>query len=79
MSPIVDGIAQKYPSQIDVIRVNARDDTGLEAFRQSGLSGHPGYLILVPEGDIWQVVYRATGIVDSAELERQVNAVLQAD
>lgn len=79
MSPIVDGITQKYQSQIEVIRVNANEADGAEAFHRSGLNGHPGYLLLVPEGNGWRVAYRAAGIVDSAELERQVNAVLKPD
>jgi hypothetical protein len=56
MSPIVDGLAARYGGQVAVVKLNALDGgTGQQAFEASGLPGHPGYVLLRPDGsELWR-------------------------
>ena len=56
MMPIVDGLEAQYGDDIAFIRLNARDnDVGQRSFEISGLPGHPGYLLMMPDGtEAWR-------------------------
>lgn len=56
MSPIVDGLSEQYGDAVSVVKLNARDGAvGEQAFELSGLPGHPGYVLLRPDGtELWR-------------------------
>lgn len=56
MTPIVDGLTAQYLGQVVVVKLNALDGgTGQQAFEASGLPGHPGYVLLRPDGtELWR-------------------------
>jgi hypothetical protein len=56
MTPIVDGLTAEYLGQVTVVKLNALDGgTGQQAFEASGLPGHPGYVLLRPDGaELWR-------------------------
>ena len=51
MEPIVDGLEQEYQEEITFFRVNAGTD-GRDTFSFYNLLGHPGYVLLNPDGDV---------------------------
>lgn len=51
MEPIVDGLEQQYLEEITFIRINAGTD-GRDTFNHFNLLGHPGYVLLKPNGDV---------------------------
>ena len=50
MNPIVDGIKQKYKSQIGVVYVSVDQPDGKELAREYGVIGTPTFLLLDSEG-----------------------------
>ena len=73
MAPIVDGLETQYNTDITFMRLNARDNgPGQQVFDMAALPGHPGLLIVKPDGtELWRHVGPATA--DSIE-----NALLDA-
>ena len=51
MEPIVDGLEQQYQEEITFFKVNAGTD-GRDTFSLYNLLGHPGYVLLNPNGDV---------------------------
>ena len=51
MEPIVDGLEQQYQEEIAFFRVNAGTD-GRETFSFYNLLGHPGFVLLNPDGNV---------------------------
>ena len=51
MEPIVDGLEQQYQEEITFFRINAGTD-GRDTFSHYNLLGHPGYVLLNPNGDV---------------------------
>lgn len=74
MRPIVDGLEVQYGEQVDFLYLNAGDgSTGQEAFDYYALRGHPGLLIITPDGAIsWQNV----GVADRETVEQQIQIAL---
>ncbi len=56
MTPIVDGLEAQYRDGIAFVRLNALDnDVGQRTFEVSGLPGHPGFLLMMPDGvEVWR-------------------------
>ncbi len=50
MNPIVDGIEQKYKSQVEVVYVSVDESDGKKLARESGVMGTPTFLLLGSEG-----------------------------
>jgi len=73
MSPIVDGVAQEYPTQLTVQRVNALTDNGLALMRQYQIPGHPVVLIIDRNG---QEVARLVGLQSAEAIEQTLQPVL---
>ncbi len=67
MMPIVDGLSERYGSEVAVIKLNALDRaTGEQTFELSGLPGHPSYLLMLPDGtEQW----RGVGLQTASDLE----------
>lgn len=74
MNPIVDGIAQEYLEKIDVRKLNVLNE-GRAAFEYFRMTGHPGYVLLKPDGTrVWTQI----GIVSREDMASQLDAVLAA-
>jgi thioredoxin-like negative regulator of GroEL len=67
MSPIVDGVEQKYSDTIAVKRVNANIDDGPAIMRAYRIQGHPTTLVFDNKG---QEVQRLLGPQLSETVER---------
>lgn len=52
MQPIVNGLNETYSDQIEFRELDANKPDGQQAFRAYALPGHPGYVLLNPEGEI---------------------------
>ena len=52
MQPIVNGLNETYGDQIEFRELDANAPDGQQAFRAYALPGHPGYVLLNPEGEI---------------------------
>ena len=76
MTPIVDGLTAQYGGQVTVVKLNALDGgTGQQAFEVSALPGHPGYVLLRPDGtELW----RGFGQQEPSALETALQAGLEA-
>jgi hypothetical protein len=52
MEPVVNGVEETYQAQIEFKSIDAATKEGQTFFRFYGLPGHPGFVLLKPEGDI---------------------------
>ncbi len=73
MSPIVDGIEQKYRDKIAVKRVNANVGDGPEIMRAYRIQGHPTTLIFNNQG---QEVQRFFGAQPSETVEEVLEKII---
>lgn len=70
----MDGLAADFTGTMTVGIMDALDgDTGERAFEASGLPGHPGYVLLAPDG---QELWRGFGQQEPDALRRAVQAAL---
>ena len=65
-------LRDEYKTDLEVVELNAQD-AGRDAFEKSGLPGHPGFIILMPDGT---ERYRAFGIVGEEKLRAAIIATL---
>ena len=57
MEPVVNGLKEKYMSDVEFRYIDAYSEEGQPIFQQFKLQGHPSYVLLNPAGDIlWQSV-----------------------
>jgi len=75
MQPIVDRLEQTYLERADFRSINAGIGEGKAAFQSYALPGHPGYVILSPEGD---VIWKGFGPQSAESLEGILDAGLTA-
>ena len=76
MRPAVDRLQAMYAEQMVFRYLNALDGAeGQATFRQLGLRGHPGYVILAPSGT---EVYRNLGAVDEGTLQEAIQIALDS-
>jgi hypothetical protein len=74
MRPIVDGLREAYGDEVRFVYLNALDGgEGAAAFGALSLLGHPGYVILTPEG---VERFRKVGAVDESVLVEALEAVV---
>ena len=73
MAPVVNGLEERYGVQIDFRWMDVNSAEGGEAFRYHQLLGHPGYVLLNPEG---QVLWTGLGEQSKETLEEQLLTAL---
>ena len=75
MQPIVNGFEASYSAEVVFRQFNAQDGAaGQHAFEAAGLPGHPGYVLLRPDGaEHW----RGFGAQPAAVLESALRESLQ--
>ena len=55
MTPVVNGLEERYATRIEFRALNAGFGEGKEAFEHYRLPGHPSYVLLNPDGVVlWQ-------------------------
>jgi hypothetical protein len=70
MTPIVNGLQAEFIGDVLFVYFNATDQAqGERAFRQSGLPGHPSYVIFQPDG---HELYRQIGVVEEQVLREAI-------
>jgi hypothetical protein len=52
MTPVVNGLEQKYDSSVAFLTLNAAIGEGKAAFEAYRLPGHPSYVLLNPGGEV---------------------------
>ncbi|MBI3941779.1 MAG: hypothetical protein HY326_02100 [Chloroflexi bacterium] len=72
MTPVVNGLQEKYQDRVDFRRLNAEKE-GKAPFEAYHLRGHPGYILLNPDG---KVLWQALGPKSAQELAAQIEAAL---
>lgn len=72
MHPIVDGLETEYGAAVNFVRLDA-GASGETAFAASGLPGHPGYVLLGPEGN---ERWRSFGQIPAADIIAAFESVL---
>jgi hypothetical protein len=73
MSPVVDGLAQKYGDRMIFQQLNVQGE-GADLFKQYHLRGHPAYVILDRRGTVaWQMV----GQVSRQDMEAAIRRALE--
>jgi len=74
MQPIVNGLNETYGDKIEIRELDANAPDGQQAFRAYALPGHPGYVLLNPQGN---VLWRGFGEQSREIIERQLDAALE--
>ncbi|GAB4449596.1 MAG: hypothetical protein Kow00120_19840 [Anaerolineae bacterium] len=75
MTLIVDGLEEGLGGAVAVVKLDALDGgIGERAFEASGLPGHPGYVLLTPDGE---ELWRSFGKLDSDALEAAVGDAIK--
>ncbi len=75
MAPVVNGLQEKYESEVEFLILNAGFGDGKEAFEHYRLPGHPSFVLLNPQGE---VTWQAFGPQAEASLEAAVLEALDA-
>ena len=53
----MNGLEVKYGDKLTFLREDVSTSEGQQAFRVAALTGHPGFLILKPDGtELWRAV-----------------------
>lgn len=73
MQPVVNGLKQTYTDQIEFRELDANTPNGQQAFRAYALPGHPGYVLLDPNGEI---LWRGFGELSRESIETQLQSVM---
>ncbi len=73
MEPVVNGIEEKYSEDVQVMRLNANQGKGQEAFRFYRLQGHPAFVLL---GSQSEALWSGLGVINTELLETQVENYL---
>jgi hypothetical protein len=72
MRPVVDEVRLQYQGRVAFAYLNANGD-GKEAFALYGFVGHPGYILLRPDGG---VAWRFLGVRTKVQFAREIERVL---
>ncbi len=70
MTPVVNGLRDKFDGRAAFVILNAAFGEGKDAFEAYTLPGHPSYVLLNPSGE---VVWRAFGPQAEATLESAID------
>ena len=73
MVPVVDGLEAKYQDQVACRRVDANSPTGKTAYQEYSLRGHPGFVLLTPDG---KTLWSGVGEQPAGALEEQIQMAL---
>jgi hypothetical protein len=73
MAPVVDGLEKKHQDQVEFRRLDANSPTGKAAFQAYALRGHPGFVLLSPDG---RTVWTGIGEQPAAILEESIRLAL---
>lgn len=73
MTPIVDGLEQKFGEQLAVKRINAAVGNGPEIMRSYRIPGHPTVIIFGQKG---QEVQRLFGVQPAKTIEEILASIL---
>ncbi len=73
MVPVVDGLEAKYQDQVAFRRVDANSPTGKTAYQEYSLRGHPGFVLLSPDG---KTLWSGVGEQPAGALEEQIQMAL---
>ncbi|HSM71908.1 MAG TPA: hypothetical protein VK851_10230 [Anaerolineales bacterium] len=73
MQPVVNGLNEIYSDQIEFRELDANAPDGQQAFRAYALPGHPGYILLNPEGE---VLWRGFGEQSRESIETQLQSAM---
>ena len=52
MAPVVDGLEEKYGDGVEFRRIDANSTIGKAAYQVYTLRGHPGFVLLSPDGTV---------------------------
>jgi hypothetical protein len=74
MEPVVNGLEKVYSDQVEFRRLDANSKDGEAAFKYYKLLGHPGYVILNPEGE---VLWSGIGEKSESEMTQQLISVIK--
>ncbi len=75
MTPVVNGLEDKYNGQVTFIILNAAFGEGKAALGAYLMPGHPSYVLLNPSGE---VLWRSFGVQFEAALETAIEDALVA-
>ena len=73
MVPVVDGLEEKYQEEVEFRRIDANSQTGKSAYQAYSLRGHPGFVLLSPDGTI---LWSGIGQLPADNLEEQIRSAL---
>ena len=73
MEPVVSGLEKEFDNEIEVMRLDANQGVGLEAFRFYRLGGHPAYVLLNPSGEL---LWTGVGVQQIEVIEAQIQELL---
>lgn len=73
MVPVVNGLAEKYQDKVEFRRIDAISPTGKSAYQAYSLRGHPGFVLLSPDGTI---LWTGLGELPAEILEEQIRLAL---
>jgi hypothetical protein len=73
MVPVVDGLEADYRDQVEFQRIDANSPIGKTAYQVYSLRGHPGFVLLSPDGT---TLWTGLGEQPTAILEEQILMVL---
>lgn len=73
MVPVVNGLEEKYQDKVEFRRIDANSPIGKSAYQAFSLRGHPGFVMLSPDGTI---LWTGIGEQPVEILEEQIRLVL---
>ncbi len=59
MTPIVDGLSEKFEGQISVVQLNAAQEANTKLQTRLGLRGHPSFAVIDADGSVVQPFFRS--------------------
>ena len=71
----MNGIAQTYSEVIEVRKLDVNSREGNQAFTYYQLPGHPGFILLDPQG---RVLWKGFGEQAGQQVEAEVKSALEA-
>ncbi len=73
MEPVVNGLEETHQDQIEFRSINANSTEGQKIFRFYALPGHPGFVLVNPEGE---VLWKGFGEQTEEIIEVELSAAL---
>jgi hypothetical protein len=73
MVPVVNGLEEKYQDEVEFRKIDVNSPTGKSTFQAYSLRGHPGFVLLSPDGT---TLWSGVGEQPAELLEEQIRLVL---